>query len=322
MQIKRTVLYLYAESAIHAGAGTGLGAVDLPIQREKHTDYPIIQASGVKGALRSSITNLQNNAEFDKKCAEIFGDAPSGNSNSNNEDHASAISPGDARILLFPVRSLKGVFVWVTCPAVLMRFQKDTGLAHNYIIPVEERALTSDGELIVSSSIMLDEYAFDAAYSEDVAAWADFLAEQALPHDDYKDWRERLRTHLVLLPDDEFRDFVKYATEIVTRIHINDVTKTVANKALFTQELLPADSILYSQIHVTGVRKKPKDDSEDQSELENPQGVYKWLIKNLPGQTKSGMEQNIGFGRTQIGADETVGRGRVRLSWQEVPDDE
>ena len=46
------ILFLYTETPLHAGSGTSVGTVDLPIQRERHTDYPLIQGSGIKGGLR------------------------------------------------------------------------------------------------------------------------------------------------------------------------------------------------------------------------------------------------------------------------------
>ena len=44
-------------------------------------------------------------------------------------EFAGALSVSDARLLAFPVRSLKGVFAWVSCPAVLTRLQRDACLA-------------------------------------------------------------------------------------------------------------------------------------------------------------------------------------------------
>ncbi len=35
-------LYLYTETPLHAGAGSGLSSIDLPIQRERTTQYPMI----------------------------------------------------------------------------------------------------------------------------------------------------------------------------------------------------------------------------------------------------------------------------------------
>ena len=52
--ITRT-MYLYTETPLHAGAGSGLSSIDLPIQRERATQYPIIQGSGIKGKLRATL---------------------------------------------------------------------------------------------------------------------------------------------------------------------------------------------------------------------------------------------------------------------------
>ena len=47
-------LFLICETPLHAGSGDALGVVDLPIQRERHTGFPKIEASSLKGALRES----------------------------------------------------------------------------------------------------------------------------------------------------------------------------------------------------------------------------------------------------------------------------
>lgn len=41
-------LYLYVETPLHAGVGSGLSSIDLPIQRERTTQYPMIQGSGIR----------------------------------------------------------------------------------------------------------------------------------------------------------------------------------------------------------------------------------------------------------------------------------
>src|SRR5207237_4486443 len=48
------MLYLYAETPLHAGVGSGLSSIDLPIQRERSTQYPMVQGSGIKGKLRAT----------------------------------------------------------------------------------------------------------------------------------------------------------------------------------------------------------------------------------------------------------------------------
>jgi CRISPR-associated protein Cmr4 len=292
MDMKKHILYLYAETPLHVGTGVGLGAVDLPIQREKHTLYPIIQASGVKGALRDT-AELRMGRDS-REVRSIFGGA----SGDAGEDFAGAMSPSDARILLFPVRALNGVFVWITSPTVLERFKQETGIDSQLVVPKlgeRDAAQVSSDDRIITGQIMLEEYATPAQFSPMARDWAEYLATYALHSASGSYWQERLVSHLAILPDDEFRDFVRYSTDIVTRIHIDDVKKTVKDGQLFTQELLPADSLLYSFVHIT--------DSRD----EQFRAVD--VVMRL--------QDAIGD-RLQIGGDETVGRGRVRLNWQEV----
>ncbi len=290
MQTQKHVLYIYAETPLHVGTGTGLGAVDMPIQREKHTNYPIIQASGVKGALRDT-TELALGRDS-AKVKSIFGGA----TGDNGEDFAGAMSPSDARILLFPVRALNGVFVWITSPSVLERFKRETGLTDAPATPQNPAgAQVSDDGLTITSKIMLEEYTYDATHTPAAQTWAEYLAGHALIGGQSDYWKKRLNTHFAILPDNEFRDFVTYSTDIVTRIHIDDEKKTVKDGQLFTQELLPADSLLYSLVHVTSSRDG-KIDAAD-------------VLKTIKESIRD---------RIQIGGDETVGRGRVQLNWQGV----
>ena len=109
------LLGLLAETSIHAGAGQMAGVIDLPIQREAHTAWPVVYGSAVKGAMRTL-------AEEQKApwLTAVFGPETS-----NASEHAGALLVGDARLLLLPVRSLTSHFKWVTCPALLRRLRAD-----------------------------------------------------------------------------------------------------------------------------------------------------------------------------------------------------
>ena len=39
------ILYLFTRTPLHVGAGASVGAIDQPIQRERHTGFPVIPAS-------------------------------------------------------------------------------------------------------------------------------------------------------------------------------------------------------------------------------------------------------------------------------------
>ncbi|MFN3334143.1 MAG: RAMP superfamily CRISPR-associated protein, partial [Caldilinea sp.] len=57
-------LYLYAETPLHAGVDFDKNApVDLPIQREAVTGYPIVRSSTLKGSLRAVVRGAATSEE-------------------------------------------------------------------------------------------------------------------------------------------------------------------------------------------------------------------------------------------------------------------
>src|SRR2546430_6941162 len=117
MITETTILYLYVETPLHAGVGSGLSSIDLPLQRDRTSQYPMIQGSGIKGKLRATAEDVIK----DKGVIDILFGPPT----SGGDDYAGALIAGDARILLFPVRSLNGVFAYTTSYDVLSRFKRD-----------------------------------------------------------------------------------------------------------------------------------------------------------------------------------------------------
>ncbi len=300
------MLYLYVETPLHAGTGSSVGIVDLPIQRERHTKYPMIQSSGIKGKLRAEAgEKLDGDAAKDDKLKIIFGDDSAGGSK-----YAGAISPGDARLLLFPVRSLVGVFAWATSNHALARFKRDLEAAGKTApwnlnnLPDNGKAWTvNNSSLCAGDKVVLEEFAYDHQQHDDVGTIANWLADNALPQappasdspkpDEYEYFRAKLRTNLVILPETDFRDFTQFATEIVTRIKIDQSTKTVQDGALWTEEHLPSDTLLYTPLHATRPRGTTTLFNSAQDVLD--------AVKDL------------GLDRLQLGGDETVGRGLVKL---------
>jgi len=121
----------YSLTPLHAGAGDSAGAVDLPVQREKHTEYPVVYSSGIKGSIRCF---SEFNSTLKPYVKEIFGDE-------GNEGSSGRVIFTDAKILFFPVRSSEGVFKWVTCPFVIERFKRDLKFID---IPGDDFSVTID----------------------------------------------------------------------------------------------------------------------------------------------------------------------------------
>lgn len=297
------LLFIYTETPLHAGSGRSLGYVDLPIQRERTTNYPMIQSSSLKGRLRAEVRREKGwykNGEDTAELKAIFGDADDG-----GNSYAGAVTPGDARVLLFPVRSLQGVFAWVTSLDVLSRFRRDAralGFTDaNWELPAEPQ--TNDDEtlcyagdkVIFQNQVTLEEFTYRANKHEIVGTIACWLAKNALPQtDDYKYWRENLAGHLVILPCEDFRDFVTFGTEVRTHIAIQPDTKTVAGSALWTVESLPGDTLLYAPLII----------NDSRAQVDNKQSAAD--IATI-------LHDILHDQRRQLGGHETTGQGVVML---------
>jgi CRISPR/Cas system CMR subunit Cmr4 (Cas7 group RAMP superfamily) len=140
------LLFIYAETPLHPGAGSGIGPIDNPVQREVTTGLPVIPASMVKGTLRAEfdswVKNMPDGEE--KTCRQrevcaVFGpsvtDSASRTDRSLQVTYASAAAFTDARLLAFPVRVPQGMFIWVTCPLILERLRRDLALIPDEIRP-------------------------------------------------------------------------------------------------------------------------------------------------------------------------------------------
>lgn len=262
------LLHLHALTSVHWGSGSSLGTVDLPIQRERHTEWPSGAGSALKGVLRDTCREAiaakshagdRKQADSDSSIRRLFGSVKGADAM-----NAGALCVTDARLLAFPVRSLKGVFAWITCPAVLTRLRRDAELAGIECVPFRFDAATAVAAadvkkqpppawiaegcplVVADEFLQLDDETLTVSKDRitDLAKW---ISEHCLPAgDDYEPTRRRLAKHFVVVPDDVFTHFSKYATEVVARIGLDYKTKTVKAGALFYQELLPAESLMYS----------------------------------------------------------------------------
>jgi len=301
---KAAMLFLYCETPVHAGTGTSLSIVDLPIQRERITGLPIVQASSLKGVLRAETLLLlkqRQDPQAEEKVKVLFGPEPKSGQAS---EHAGCVSPHDARLLLFPIRSLVGVFAWATCPLVLERFKREltaAGFQIDWQVPKpansQQAFVTQDSEIVADGKIVLEEFAFEAQEDAKAKGIADWLKDNAFPQsDEYAPFREWLPKRFVILPDDAFRDFTQLATEVIARIRLKTETKTVAEGALWTEEHLTSETLLYAPVFVS----RPLAPNANQLGLTDSDAVLRELT-------------DLQLDRLQIGGDETVGRGIVKV---------
>lgn len=241
------LLGLLAQTSIHAGASTQSGIIDLPIQREGHNGYPCVFGSAVKGALRAKAEDL--------KQPEIV--AVYGAEHGAKADSAGAIIVTDARLLLFPVRSLTSQFKWVTCPDVLRRFKEDSKrLNVEKLIEFSIPDCQSETQAFIHNTnnaggLFLEEYRFTTLQqnlSDIINALAKLMQrDDAVP---------ALQKQLVIVNNDSFTHLVNHATPVNAHIALDSLTKTTTGGALWYEETLPPETLLYLGLSASQERKK------------------------------------------------------------------
>lgn len=231
---------LRALTPLHPGSGSRVsGIVDLPVQREAHTDLPVIYGSSLKGALRSW-AKARNIGDVER----IFGPELG----RGHEGMGKAVFT-DAKLLFLPVRSLKGVYGWVTSPFLLQRFARDMKVVEEL---TEKGAVSIElGDIDVSdnqalgtgnNTLRFDLDGRDSVVLEDMIL--EFREKRFTFLETFGSLKEELEKRLVIVSHDVFKSLMRRALEIVPHIAINDETGTVDN--LWYQENLPAESVLYS----------------------------------------------------------------------------
>jgi CRISPR-associated protein Cmr4 len=295
------LLVMLAETPVHAGTGAELGAVDLPIQRERHTRFPTIHGSGVKGVLRDLSERLNGN-EKDGITTALFGSPPPEGAGGEPLE-AGSLVVGDARLLLLPVRSVgAAAFAWVTSPYVLSRFLRDASDCNPDRRSDIHAAINEGLKLSGDKGLVHTNFPLAAALIEEIELPVEKkpldklckLLQEVLPAgEEMKYWNDLLPKNLVIAPDDVFGDLALHGTEIVTRVRLTE-EKTVQEGALWTEEYLPADSLLYSVLGLekTRLKKKKGQDAEGWMWVQD-------LVNTNPV--------------AQFGGKETVGRGFLRL---------
>lgn len=308
--------FMVVETPLHAGSGTELGVVDMPIQRERHTSFPKIEASGLKGCIREAFENETGEITVGSKKVDstnredtvslAFGPE-------KGDEHAGALGFTDARLLLFPVKSMKGVFAWITCPKVLERFRNNlelAGIKDIHDIPKEKTAPKDCQLFIKDNKIVLEEYTFEVNKDNNgegtCSKFAEWLSKTVIPSgNEYNYWQEKIKNDVVVLQDDDFRDFVNLSTEVITRTKIDNETGTVQSGALFTEEYLPSETILYSLALATPIFNNKKGVFQKTNDKNEEYLVIEYFTKGLPEVI-------------QIGGNATIGKGIVRTrGWRD-----
>jgi CRISPR-associated protein Cmr4 len=184
------------------------------------------------------------------------------------------------------------------------------------------------------NNVALEEFVFEVAPNYLDSNFTNLLGK-FLPDNETKN----LENHLAIVSDNVFRDFVNYAVEIRTRIRIDQTKGTVKEGALFSEELIPSESVFYSLIFITdpyfGIEKNLYNDLKSKKEnnetpnwddvknrLKGNEDTKKKILERLENAWNSGyfvddeVKNSLNFlnnSLLQLGGDETTGKGYVRV---------
>jgi CRISPR-associated protein Cmr4 len=292
------VYWLHALSPTHVGTGRGVGYIDLPIHRDKVTNWPVIPGSAFKGVWRDWAQRA--------KLQDIdlaFGRASDRDANAAN---SGALIPTDARLVCLPVRSFQGTFAWCASPMTLQMLHRDLTLSGMTQLPeppptLNDQAIHRATTTVLEDNgrIFLEDLDFKGQSCPKASEWADSLAKWVFHGDDRESWRGRFIERFAVVPDTIFDFLTETCTEVTSRVKIDDDLKTVANGQLWNEESLPAETILFGLI------------SCDRIFSGNAERVApKELLSRFASDPLT----------LQIGGKATIGRGRVRCVFTPVGD--
>jgi len=291
--MKTGLVYVHAMTPLHPGTGQALDVIDLPVARERATDLPYAPGSSLKGVLRDRLRQHE-------AVRTLFGPG----TGDQASEHAGAVAFGDARLLLFPVRSVTRLFCWVTSPYLVRRFLRDrTDVGLEPLVEIEElrelgvtdRSVRVSDDSVLSrvgaaARVFLDDADLPGTPSDALKRLAEGLAAELLD----EAWRADLPERLVVVSDGQMRAFVTQATEVVARIKLDEdrgtVTKDKGN--LWYEEALPTETVLYSAVYCEQSRRA--------GEQRSAQDHWDALA---------------GVPSVQLGGKASVGRGLCRLAW-------
>lgn len=290
----RALLGLRTLTPLHAGVLGGNHIVDRPIDRDIHNKWPKISSTALKGALREDIAVVKNSIKNRDLIFGLEDSSPDGDSE-RRLGKSGLLSFTDARLLLFPVHSVRGVWAWVTCPRALRKLRDEATLAgfvktsnNDAVFQALDNAI---GDQAVYAGNML------AVNAEKLQLYQHtFRIDRRLTPEQMMNWKDSFPLldklddfveRVVIVSDENFGIMTHLYIEHSTRNKINDDTSSTVGGTLFTEEHLPANTLLYALA------------------FSMPDKNHQEIASLLDMHPK----------RMQIGGNATLGRGRCFVSW-------
>ena len=245
-----SLLLIDAVTHLHVGVGRALGTTDLPVQRDEY-GFPSIYSSSLKGALKTALLHAYHEKLNSSPHTRLAVETLLGPEPEVDETFESSIVILDARLLAMPVRSLKGVYSYITSPHLLKTIQHYTQLSNlggvgstiNKLQTSIEELLRRANNLSIGQCICVGTDCNSLKVSELNGAIV-LLEEFWLKCSETISQSEllnilNLEKPLLILHDDDVREAVNRGLVRLTRVRLKTGTKVVERGALWTEEYVP-----------------------------------------------------------------------------------
>jgi len=242
--MKGAMLTLYAAAYLHPGASGATSAIDLPVQREVHTNLPVIPASGLKGALRQKAGERLERGELEA----VFGP-----DTLNADKHAGSLLLGEAKLLALPIRSLRRVFYWVSSPLALNRLGRDLARIGTDLpqLPEPREGVAMVPPESADGKLVLEELDFEVRQSVELGEILRITKDDLLPAGAGEYLLDKFTRDFALVTDDEFRHLCRVGTQVSARVQLKE-NKTSNN--FWYEESLPPETIFHAVVLTQGSR--------------------------------------------------------------------
>ena len=286
IKILKTEAYIIrAITNMHPGSGDStFGVVDNLVQRDPITDFPTINSSSLKGAIREY---FENNDFPKDDLTFIFGSEAKADKDNKK---AGAYSFLNADLLVFPVRSNCKPFFRATCPELLNSFRNKWNLvsANKASETKEYKAIETLAQIDVKDGKPLVFENFKEVILEDF----DAVVSDDMDGDTYKILGEILGDSIALFSNTDFQEIAgKERIPTIARNYLENGE----SKNLWYEEILPRETRFVTLI------SKPVKYAEKGVEKTNLADINKRFEKMIKDNTvQIGANASIGYGVSEF----------------------
>lgn len=229
-----SIRFLQVLTMLHVGEGAQVGAIDLPVARERHTGWPLVPGTSLKGALRA---RARHDGYSSADIRRVFG--------AKKTLSRGMTTFGDGVLFALPARTATNTFALLTSPLSLGRFARQVERSPSIPSPRSAEWVLigkhRDFKVAGTQQAVIEDLCFLQEGTSQVDAWASFLREGWFGN-------EAPLEHLAIVHDDLFAHAAHAWLPTRTRNAIDHATGVVDEHKLFSIEYVAPEALFWTLI--------------------------------------------------------------------------